>query len=302
MNDNHKLLYCYIPKVACSNWKRVLMVMNGDAADPWKIKTADVHNRSLGYFRYLNQYSPEEIVHRLNTYYKFLFVRHPFERLVSAYRNKFVDSYNYTLFKEMYGRFIIRKYRRNADKKSLKTGDGVSFSEFAEFLHNSDSEFMDWHWKQYDTLCHPCLIYYDFIGHFENLHEEADQLLDILQVSDTVKFPRNKTSQYKLSTKVIARRYLNSLSEEAKKNLYDKYKHDFEMFGYSMGDYLWRGRKLLCLSCTGYIRGSDILCTQGLTYLTSPMYTLDPLAPFWCLCSQCCSNRKKRPYDPEWAA
>ena len=238
MNDNHKLLYCYIPKVACSNWKRVLMVMNGDAADPWKIKTADVHNRSLGYFRYLNQYSPEEIVHRLNTYYKFLFVRHPFERLVSAYRNKFVDSYNYTLFKEMYGRFIIRKYRRNADKKSLKTGDGVSFSEFAEFLHNSDSEFMDWHWKQYDTLCHPCLIYYDFIGHFENLYEEADQLLDILQVSDTVKFPRNKTSQYKLSTKVIAKRYLNSLSEKARKNLYDKYKHDFEMFGYSMGDYL----------------------------------------------------------------
>ena len=270
MNDNHKLLYCYIPKVACSNWKRVLMVMNGDAADPWKIKTADVHNRSLGYFRYLNQYSPEEIVHRLNTYYKFLFVRHPFERLVSAYRNKFVDSYNYTLFKEMYGRFIIRKYRRNADKRSLKTGDGVSFSEFAEFLHNSDSEFMDWHWKQYDTLCHPCLIYYDFIGHFENLYEEADQLLDILQVSDTVKFPRNKTSQYKLSTKVIARRYLNSLSEEAKKNLYDKYKHDFEMFGYSMGDYLWRGRKLFCLSHTGCIWGSDILCTQGFTYLTTP--------------------------------
>ncbi|KAJ7393600.1 hypothetical protein OS493_006586 [Desmophyllum pertusum] len=50
VSDNHKVLYCYVPKVACSNWKRVLMVMNGDAADPWSIKTADVHNRSWDIF------------------------------------------------------------------------------------------------------------------------------------------------------------------------------------------------------------------------------------------------------------
>lgn len=138
----------------------------------------------------------------------------------------------------MYGRHIIRKYRENPDIKSLKTGEGVNFSEFAEFVHNSDSEFMDWHWKQYDMLCHPCLIYYDFIGHFENLYTEADQLLNILQVSDKVQFPRNKTSSYKLPTKVLAKEYLNSLSKQAKEKLYDKYKHDFELFGYSMEDYL----------------------------------------------------------------
>lgn len=238
VSDSHRLLYCYIPKVACSNWKRVLMVMHGDAADPWNIKTPDVHNRSLGYFRYLNQYSPEEIVYRLRTYYKFLFVRHPFERLVSAYRNKFIDSYNLTLFKEMYGRHIIRKYRQNPDKRSLRTGEGVNFSEFAEFLYNSDPEFMDWHWKQYDMLCHPCLIYYDFIGHFENLYEEADQLLNILQVGDKVKFPKNKTSSYKRPTKFLAKEYFNSLSKEAQDKLYENYKHDFELFGYSMQDFL----------------------------------------------------------------
>lgn len=238
VSDRHKLLYCYIPKVACSNWKRVLMVMNGDAADPWSIKTADVHNRSLGYFRYLSQYSPEEIVHRLSTYYKFLFVRHPFERLVSAYRNKFIDSYNLTLFKEMYGRRIIRKYRHNPDVKSLETGEGVSFSEFVEFINNSEPDLMDWHWKLYDMLCHPCLIYYDFIGKFENLYTEADQLLRVLQVSEDVQFPRNKSSRYRLPTKIIAKEYFKSLSAQAREQLYNKYMHDFEMFGYSMKDYL----------------------------------------------------------------
>ena len=216
----------------------MLMVMNGDAINPWTIKTADVHNRSLGYFRYLNEYSPEEIVYRLNTYYKFLFVRHPFERLVSAYRNKFIDSYNLTLFKELYGRRIIRKYRQNPDSRSLKTGEGVSFYEFTEFIQNSDPQFMDWHWKQFDLLCHPCLIYYDFIGRFENLHAEAETLLDILQMSGKVQFPHNKTSQYKLSTNVIAKEYFKSLPLEAKEKLYEKYRHDFLMFGYSMEDYL----------------------------------------------------------------
>lgn len=237
VDDYHKLLYCYIPKVACSNWKRVLMVMNGDAADPWSIKTADVHNRSLGFFRYLNQYSAEEIVHRLSTYYKFLFVRHPFERLVSAYRNKFIDSYNLTLFKEMYGRHIIRKYRHNPDTRSLKTGEGVSFAEFVEFINNSEPEFMDWHWKLYDMLCHPCLIYYDFIGKFENLYTEADQLLNILQANDKVQFPHNKTSRYKLPTKGLAKEYFKSLPKQTKGKLYNKYRHDFEMFGYSMEEY-----------------------------------------------------------------
>ena len=166
VSDKHNLLYCYIPKVACSNWKRVLMVLNGDAADPYQVNTADVHNRSLGYFRYLNEYTPEEIVHRLNTYYKFLFVRHPYERLVSAYRNKFIDSYNLTLFKKMYGRRIIKHFRRNPDAKSLRTGEGVSFAEFINYVLSSDAEFMDRHWKQYDLLCHPCLIYYDYLGAF----------------------------------------------------------------------------------------------------------------------------------------
>jgi len=138
----------------------------------------------------------------------------------------------------MYGRRIIRKYRHNPDVKSLETGEGVSFSEFVEFINNSEPDLMDWHWKLYDMLCHPCLIYYDFIGKFENLYTEADQLLRILQVSEDVQFPQNKSSRYRLPTKVIAKEYFKSLSPQAKEQLYNKYTHDFEMFGYSMKDYL----------------------------------------------------------------
>ena len=238
MSDNQQLLYCYIPKVACSNWKRVLLVLNGDAADPWKIKTADVHNRTLGLFRYLNEYSPSEIVHRLNTYTKFLFVRHPFERLISAFRNKFIDSYNLTFFKDLYGRYIIKHYRENPDAKSLRTGEGVSFTEFVKFILSSPPENADRHWRRYDFLCHPCLIYYDYIGKFENLVPESIAFLKLLEVDNKVQFPKNKTSNYSVSTSTLTKQYFQELPPHIKTKLFAYYKDDFKMFGYSKYEYL----------------------------------------------------------------
>ena len=39
-------------------------------------------------YRYLSEWPPEKQVEMIKTYYKFMFARHPFERLLSAYRDK----------------------------------------------------------------------------------------------------------------------------------------------------------------------------------------------------------------------
>uniref|UniRef100_A0A2K6TK04 Carbohydrate sulfotransferase n=1 Tax=Saimiri boliviensis boliviensis TaxID=39432 RepID=A0A2K6TK04_SAIBB len=87
VDDTHGLLYCYVPKVACTNWKRVLLALSGKArGDPRAIPAHEAH--APGRLPSLADFSPAEINRRLRAYLTFLFVREPFERLASAYRNK----------------------------------------------------------------------------------------------------------------------------------------------------------------------------------------------------------------------
>ncbi len=227
VNDEHRFLYCEIPKVATSNWKRVLMTLNGHAKSPWDIESRDVHNKSRGYFRYLNEYSASEIVARLKTYYKFLFVRHPFERLASAYRNKFIENYNMTFFERVYGRYIIRKFRTNFSQNNR-----ISFGEFINYILEGKANVMNKHWQIYDELCRPCLVWYDFIGYLEDIEQDSSDVLKILGLNSRAVFPVNISSNYEVPSSVLMRNYFSKLPRSYKARLYDKYRYDFEMFGY----------------------------------------------------------------------
>lgn len=208
------------------------MVLNGNAGNLWEIESADVHNKSHYHFRYLHEYTSSEIVVKLRTYYKFLFVRHPLERLASAYRNKFVESYNLSMFNRIYGRYIVRNFRKHETSQKMETI--ISFWEFIRYILEGKDEVMDNHWRLYDDLCKPCLIYYDFIGYFQELERDANDILRILHVTDKVSFPRNLTSRYEVPSSELAGRYFSELPRSLKEKVYEKYQHDFEMFGYKM--------------------------------------------------------------------
>ena len=83
-------------------------------------------------------------------------------------------------------------------------------------------------------------IRFNVIGKFETMKEDVEYIgnasnLDISPSS----FPRvNSHSTNSNEQKLLSLRYFQEIDEESVKKLYDIYKIDFEMFDYSVDDYL----------------------------------------------------------------
>lgn len=238
VDEEYELIYCYVPKVACTNWKRVMMVMSGHGkyTDPMEILPNEAHVPSN--LKTLNQYNIADINHRLKNYLKFLFVREPFERLVSAYRNKFTLRYNKS-FHKRYGTRIIRRYRKNATAEAIHSGSDVKFTEFAEYLVDPATKReapLNEHWQTVNTLCHPCHIHYDVVGKYETLEEDADYVLKLAGVPDSLHFPSYAKSTR--TTDQMAAMFFKNISAQQQRQLYQLYKMDFLMFNYTSPSYL----------------------------------------------------------------
>nr|XP_023682567.1 carbohydrate sulfotransferase 11-like isoform X1 [Paramormyrops kingsleyae] len=238
VDDQHGLLYCYVPKVACTNWKRVLMVLTGGGrySDPLQIPANEAHVPSN--LRTLSEYSPGEINQRLRSYLKFVFVREPFERLVSAYRNKFTRSYN-TAFHKRYGTKIVRRHRADPRPEALERGDDVSFEEFVRYLadpRTQQEEPLNEHWERVHSLCHPCLIHYDVVGKYETLEQDSRYVLQLAGVKHEVRFPAS--AQSARTSEDMAARFFRNIGPLYQRKLYSLYRMDFLLFNYSAPAYL----------------------------------------------------------------
>ena len=241
VDDKHQAMYCVIPKVACTNWKRAMARLSGrlNNTDSEALRLMNVHGEALlnqlG-LRHLNTYPLEEIRMRMDKYYKFMFVRHPLERLLSAYRDKFTIQNKWTEhFQHKYGRRIIRSLRKDPSKESLAEGNDVTFSEFVKYVSKKamSSRASNPHWTSYYDLCHPCSIKYDFIGKFDTFTVDSTYILSKLSKSDCPQpFPTIMPSG--ATTRQVMSEYYKTLSRSDISVLVQAFLPDFVMFGYDL--------------------------------------------------------------------
>ena len=227
INKDTGALYCAVPKVASSNLKRVFLKLDGKLQHVDDIKKRKIHhNSNLLTFKRFHKLDIEQI---MSEFYKFLFVRHPFVRLVSAYRNKLYERNDF--FNGFYGQRILRMYRKNMTEREYKKGAGVTFYEFVSWL--IEKEAFDVHWTPVSWLCRPCMIEYDFVGEMDTLLVDAETVLKHLQVSHRLSFPNNGSDGHAISSKDLTKQYFKDLPDSMVDSLYDIYKEDFLMFGYN---------------------------------------------------------------------
>ena len=170
--DDLELIYISIPKVACTSIKIALMANElRDAEDPREYM--NVHSATA-------QYRHHRIARRQRDYYKFAFVRNPFDRLVSCYKDKvckelqhngryhFATGYNNALIYRLFG----KRFQPN-----------MSFREFVELVAKIPDYLSDSHFRsQYSMLYQHGQLIPDHIGKFESLAEGWQQIAQRYQL------------------------------------------------------------------------------------------------------------------------
>ncbi|XP_077150770.1 carbohydrate sulfotransferase 8-like [Ranitomeya variabilis] len=221
VEHRHRFIYCEVPKVGCSNWKRIILSLNESLGRT--LYEVQVHASKQ--LKKLSSYPPSRQKEFLANYTKVMFTRDPLERVVSAYRDKFLHDNVY------YGKTIA-----NLIKKSLgiQSKTNITFEQFANYITKEKPYYRDTHWKPMYQLCEPCNIQYDFIGKFETLADDADFVLKIIRAPKNLKYPTMKHhSNEPRTNEDISIQYLEMLPPILFRKLLSVYSLDFSIFGYS---------------------------------------------------------------------
>ncbi|XP_043323878.1 carbohydrate sulfotransferase 10 isoform X3 [Cervus canadensis] len=262
--DKHKILFCQTPKVGNTQWKKVLIVLNavanlrGDQTNTPSSPTPPpicfpgafpsieeipenvVHDHEKNGLPRLSSFSDTEIQKRLKTYFKFFIVRDPFERLISAFKDKFVHNPRFEpWYKHEIAPGIIRKYRRNRTETR-----GIQFEDFVRYLGDPNHRWLDLqfgdhiiHWVTYVELCAPCEITYSVVGHHETLEDDAPYILREAGIDHLVSYPTIPLGITAYNrTKV--ERYFLGISKRDIRRLYARFEGDFKLFGYQKPEFL----------------------------------------------------------------
>jgi len=221
--DTWHLLYCWIHKVASSSWSKVFFHIKGmdvpasrlhEAAQKFSLSSANTK---------LETSIAKSLV--------FTIVRHPFERLVSAYRDKFEFAKKYAYVYSHYANKILNL----GSPLQVTKHKRPTFSEFVEYLLRIPVDKFNDHWVPYWLHCHVCDVEYDIIGKMETITEDMDFIAEESGLkAANVSLPwANRRSS---GEKVILD-YFRGLTLAQVNGLYLIYKPDFEMFGYKADSY-----------------------------------------------------------------
>lgn len=178
-----KAIYCPIPKVASTSWRRLLLTATkNDASEPV------VHSKQV--FPKLSSFPLQDARRILKTYTTFFFVRNPYARVLSAYKDKLLRGRDTNIRGQ-----LQRWYEQHdpQEVKNMNLSDHFTFKQFVK--HYIESDVKNPHWEDMMELCYPCEIDYDFIGHLETLKDDSDYLVDLLNIPDGVVFPNEVRPQ-----------------------------------------------------------------------------------------------------------
>ncbi|XP_043215527.1 carbohydrate sulfotransferase 11-like isoform X2 [Amphibalanus amphitrite] len=267
-NRKYKLGYCPLYKSGSTSWLYNFALLGGYTEEQIARSARQISDISRSVTPELEFDGARQA---MNDSFLFLVVRHPFERLISAYRDKLENirvglEHGTEHFYKKYGRRIVEKYRRKGsgalgrgwdalnvmrevinrvafqpghgdDERVPPLGIEPTFAEFVQYLIDTDlANYADDHWIPYYLFCTPCNVRYHAVAKFETLRQDQEYILKMGAVDHLIKAKWRHMTKGK-PTKTVAERYFSTITLDQARKLYEKYRFDFELFEYSPDDY-----------------------------------------------------------------
>ena len=187
INNVHKFVFVAVAKTACTSIHRRFNIHQDPVPSIYHMHLKDIIEKNP----------------LVKNYYKFGFVRNPYERLLSAYSNFRYSPEHYNWAYPIYKYDTFRDFVLDIEQ-----------SECLGFIHLS---------PQFDFLSLDNKIGVDFVGRYENLKQDFRKIEKELGLKH-VELPLVRTSKHP--------DYKMVYDYDMKKKVQKIYQKDFEVFGY----------------------------------------------------------------------
>ena len=233
-----QVLFCKIPKSGLTTTLNLLAEAASPIGQRPENAVDSIHH--AGYMSSVgikgwNSFNASAKEHILQTYTKFMVVRHPLKRLVSAYWDKMSPNVSNRHYRGL-GRQVFAKHSPNATASEVKAG----MAQFQDFV----SEIMegmgqDKHWRAYSRMCAPCYVHWDYIVKLESYAYDIKPILQVLSEGDSrmeehlmsLVIPQNAHSPSSTTSTEI--REMFNLTTVQHQAMEQRYASDMQRFGYT---------------------------------------------------------------------
>ncbi|XP_042871541.1 carbohydrate sulfotransferase 11-like isoform X2 [Penaeus japonicus] len=244
VNKEHGLIWCNVFKAASSTWLWNFNILAGYTEEELLDNIKNPLGMAREKYPRLDQQSLEAAMHSSPPPLIFMIVRHPFIRLVSAYRDKIArHAPPYAGLRQR----ILKAHPELGAETGSSIVRGIlfgqrqypSFPQFIQYIVDQyhHQEALNEHWESMFTYCTPCQANFTVFAKVETLDEDSNYIMHASGIQRLIK-PRIINRAQDGSTEDLAEYFLCELTKKQVRALISLYKHDLEMFEYETQRFL----------------------------------------------------------------
>lgn len=180
-------------------------------------------------------------IDRLRNYGKYAIVRHPLQRLLSAY----LDKLGHPLLPKNLKKVKPLNYFQKLSHEIVKLAQPIQyaqwnnsrlvqlrpqFHDFLSWITEQDLAVVNEHFAPQFYNAEPCRVQYHFYGNFDRFHNDLSMILSKFQVNGSLLLQSLPPLKQGLSTAEQMQSYWSDIPLSLKHKIYEKFKIEFDFY------------------------------------------------------------------------